>query len=117
MSVLTTAHLFAWPVLRAMLAGGARQDAAEQTGAGSAGATSLLLPWRMTALREPVKPTSKRQVFRAARLNADGSASVIPWQGSGDLIHTASADGFVRLPLQDDELPAGTMVPFLAMVR
>ncbi len=102
-SVLATAHLFAWPVLRLMLAGGAQDSSA--------------LPWRLVAMKESAQPTSKRQVFRAARLNADGSASLIHWHGSGDLMHTAEADGFVRLPLTDEDVKAGTMVPFLAMVR
>jgi molybdopterin molybdotransferase len=101
-SVLATAHLFAWPVLRLMLAGGDREAAA--------------LPWRMAPLREAVTATSRRQVFRAARCHGDGSVSVIRWHGSGDLMHTAEADAFVRLPLQDEPIAAGTMAPLLPMV-
>ena len=101
-SVLATAHLFVWPVLRMMLSGHDVERAA--------------LPWRTVRLSEPAKATSKREVFRAAKLNGDGTASVIQWHGSGDLMHTAEADGFVRLPRQDEEIPAGTSVWFLALV-
>jgi len=101
-SVLATAHLFAWPVMRLMM----MQDAAK-----------AVLPWRRVGLAERVTASSKRQVFRAAKLNSDGSASVINWHGSGDLMHTAEADAFVRLPLTDDPIEAGTMVPCLELVR
>jgi molybdopterin molybdotransferase len=98
-SVLCTAHLFVWPLLRAML------------GAGTG------LPWFEVRLVGEVKASRKRQVFRAATLSADGTASVIHWHGSGDLVHTADADGFVRLPLQDEPIAAGTAVPFLPLIR
>ncbi len=101
-SVLATAHLFAWPVVRRMLMGDADGAA---------------LPWRRVTLAQPVKATSKREVFRAARMQRDGGASVIHWQGSGDLIHTATADGFVRLPRTDEPIEAGTTVDFLPLVR
>jgi molybdopterin molybdotransferase len=99
-SVLCTAHLFTWPVIRAIL-----------------GQAPPELPWRTLPLAEPVKGSSKREVFRAAKLETDGAVRVITWHGSGDLVHTAEADGFVRLPLSDEPVAAGTRVPFLEMVR
>ena len=98
-SVLATAHLFVRPVLGAMLTAG--RDRA--------------LPWRTVRLAEPVKAKASRQVFRAAKLLDADRAQVIQWHGSGDLAHTAEADGFVRLPLTDDPVPADTKVSYLAM--
>lgn len=99
-SVLCTAHLFVWPVLRRM-----------------ADANAAPLPWRSVTLAGETKATAKRQLFRAAKLNADGSATVLPWHGSGDLMHTADADGWVRLPMQDEPVRAGTVVPWLDAIR
>ena len=101
-SALATAHLFVWPVLRKMLASGS-------------GAPPVL-PWRDVRLAEPVKTSSKRLVFRAAAIQPEGTAKVIQWHGSGDLIHTAAADGFVRLPMQDEPAPAGVTVGYLPMI-
>lgn len=102
-SVLATAHLFAWPAIRHMLLG--------------ADAASASLPWRRVVLSEATKASSKREVFRAANLVRDGGAAVIGWHGSGDLMHTAMADGFVRLPRTDDIIEVGTLVDFLPMLR
>lgn len=99
-SVLATAHLFVRPVLRAMLTAG--RDAA--------------LPWRSVRLVESVKAKANRLVFRAAKLLDGDRAQVIQWHGSGDLAHTAEADGFVRLPLTDDPVAAGTEVLYLSIV-
>lgn len=99
-SVLCTAHLFVWPVLCRM-----------------ADANTAPLPWRSVTLAFETKATSKRQLFRAAKLNADGSATVLPWHGSGDLMHTAEIDGWVRLPIQDEPVRAGTVVPWLNVIR
>jgi molybdopterin molybdotransferase len=98
-STLACAHLFVWPVLRKML-----------------GQLPVELPWRSVALSNEAKPNANRQVFRAARLLGDGRAEIIHWHGSGDLVHTASADGFVRLPVQSEPLKAGDVVPYLPMV-
>lgn len=99
-SVLCTAHLFLWPVVRKML-----------------GNTPEALPWRDAMLASDVKASSKREVFRAGATQSDGSVRVIPWHGSGDLVHTAGADVWVRLPLQDEPVAAGTIVHTLAMIR
>ena len=101
-SVLATAHLFAWPVVRLML----MNDSAK-----------AVLPWRSVPLAESTRASSKRQVFRAAALNRDGSAAVIHWHGSGDLMHTAAADGLVRLPVTEAPIEAGTIVDFLPLVH
>lgn len=97
-SVLCTFHLFAWAVIRKML-----------------GVNGDSLPWRDVKLAEPVKGNAKRQLFRAAKLNADGSASVLPWQGSGDLMHTAGAHAWLRVPMRD-VIDAGTNAPMLPMI-
>lgn len=97
-SVLATAHLFLWPVLRKMLG----EPAA--------------LPWRDVVLANDVKPKPKLEVFRAARLTPRGQAEVIHWHGSGDLMHTAGADGFVRLPRGEQSLQPGQVVPFLPLI-
>ncbi|GAB4108675.1 MAG: molybdopterin molybdotransferase MoeA [Phycisphaeraceae bacterium] len=99
-SVLTTAHLFVWPILRAM----SGRDAT--------------LPWRSATLDTPVKPNAKREAFRTAEVIDPESlrVSVLHWKGSGDLSHTARAEGFVRLPVQPEELNPGSTVPFLPMI-
>jgi len=97
-SVLATAHLFIWPIIQKVF--------------GADGA----LPWRHVALAEAADAAARRRLFRAARLLEDGSASVIQWHGSGDLMHTADAHGLVDLPLQDQPVAAGQQVQFLPIV-
>ena len=100
-SVLATAHLFVWPVLLRMM--GADTDRTAPR-------------WRQVALTEAVDTQSRREVFRAARLRGLSRAEVVTWHGSGDLMHTAQADGFVRLPQQDGSVPRETQVPFLPFI-
>ncbi|MCX5662877.1 MAG: molybdopterin molybdotransferase MoeA [Planctomycetota bacterium] len=102
-SVLCCAHLYLWPALRKM------------TGQVMSGDVSVL-PWRRVMLANEASPSPKREVFRAARLTPEGAAEVLPWHGSGDLAHTAAAEGWVRLPLQKEPVPAGTGVAFLPMI-
>ena len=99
-SVLVTAHLFVWPLLRAL-----------------AGDPSPL-PWRRVWLAEPVRPNPKRAAFRPARLVGDArdQAAVLAWRGSGDLSHTAAADGLLALPAADAELTPGQPLRFLPFV-
>lgn len=99
-SVLATAHLFAWPIIRIL------------SGIGSG------LPWRDVVLTEAVKPNPNREAFRCAELIGEGHnrVRVIGWQNSGDLTHTSTADGFVRLPIQQELIESGEMVPFLPMI-
>ncbi len=99
-SVLATAHLFVWPMVRKMM----RLDPA--------------LPWRRVWLASPVRPNAMREAFRAARFVGEtrDQIEVVPWQGSGDLTHTATADGWVRLPVSDAELQVGTGLAFLPLL-
>lgn len=97
-SVWATAHLFLWPILQRMLHG-----------------RDVPLPWRRVTLAQAVNGSAGREVFRAARWNRCGQAEIITWHGSGDLMHTTSGEGFVRLPLAD-EAPAGTPVDYLPWI-
>ncbi len=97
-SVLATAHLFVWPVLQRML--------------GLSGA----LPWRDVMVNEVMVAKSARQLFRAVRLNEQDRATPVKWHGSGDLMHTANAAGWVRLPQSDEPVEPGKRVPFLPIV-
>lgn len=106
-SVLATAHLFLWPMVRKML------------GLASGGvASGGVLPWRRVWLAAPVKPNARREAFRAARFVGETreQVEVLPWQGSGDLAHTATAEGWVRLPASHAELQAGTGLSFLPLL-
>ncbi|MBB6429730.1 molybdopterin molybdotransferase MoeA [Algisphaera agarilytica] len=99
-SVLATAHLFAWPMVRRMLG------------------LDPVLPWRRVWLSTPTKPNARREAFRAARFVGETreQVEVLPWQGSGDLSHTATAEGWVRLPASNTELHAGTPLMFLPLL-
>ena len=97
-SVFCTAHLFAWPIVRHLLG----QPAA--------------LPWRESKLAGPVRANANKDVFRAAREFGRDAVEVLPWQGSGDLMHTARATCWVRLPRQDGETQAGRTVDVLPMI-
>lgn len=99
-SVLATAHLFALPMIDRML-----------------GSSQTSAAWRSVTLAEPIKATAKREVFRAARCDPAGRVSVVQWHGSGDLMHTATADGFVRLPREDRIVEKGESLPFLPLAR
>ncbi len=99
-SVLATFHLFAWPIILKL----SGMDAS--------------LAWDKVSLTETVKPNPNREAFRCAQLAKDcpGKARVIGWQNSGDLAHTANADGFVRLPKKKMIVNEGEVVPFLRMI-
>ena len=105
-SVLATAHLILWPVLRRMLSPATAENKITQP----------ILPWRQVILAQEVMSRAKRQIFRAAQLLDDSTVSVVAWHGSGDLMHTAAADGWLRLPLQDNPVQTSTRLPFLPMV-
>ena len=96
-SVLVTAHLFVWPLLRTL------------------GGDPAPLPWRRVRLAELVRPNPKRAAFRPARLVGDArdQAAVLAWRGSGDLSHTAAADGLLALPAASEELTPGQPLRFL----
>ncbi|MBC23731.1 MAG: hypothetical protein CMJ32_07435 [Phycisphaerae bacterium] len=78
-SVLATAHLFAWPVL--LKASGTPSD----------------LPWRTGRLADSIGP-SRRERFRPAVLGTSGRIRVPAWAGSGDMAHAAMSNGLVQLP-------------------
>lgn len=99
-SVLATAHLFAWPIIRAL------------------SGLNPVLPWRRVEMGEAVTPNPRREAFRLGEF-FDGNqhkARVIGWKGSGDLAHTARADGFVRLPMRQEELRPGSPAWFLPLI-
>jgi len=43
------------------------------------------------------------------------SVTIVPWQGSGDLASTASANAFAVLPDVDEALPAGSLISVLLL--
>lgn len=94
-SVMVTAHLFLWPVLR-LLAG-----------------SSSPLPWERRVMCETARPNPKRESFRPASLDGSRGVRVVPWSGSGDLVHLRHAEGVARLPAQDAPISAGSDVAFL----
>ncbi len=95
-SVLATAHLFLWPILRS-LAG-----------------LQPALPWTTVRLHAPVRANARRQAFRPAIWHRlAGEAKVLDWAGSGDLIHTAAADGLIELPIQAETVESGAALRFL----
>lgn len=95
-SVLATAHLFLWPIIRTLSGVSAR------------------LPWTSVRLARETRPNPRRHAFRPGTWNRQtGEAQVLDWAGSGDLIHTAAAHGLLALPVQDDPLPAGASLDYL----
>lgn len=94
-SVLACCCLFAWPVVRRLLG------------------VDPALPWRSATLATPVRPNARRRAFRPCVIDAENRATVPGWAGSGDLAHTAATDGLVELPVQADEVAAGTSLRFL----
>ncbi|MEM7627295.1 MAG: molybdopterin molybdotransferase MoeA [Planctomycetota bacterium] len=99
-SVWATAHLFVWPMVRRLSGLDPR------------------LPWRRVWLASPAKGNAKREAFRAVRLVGETreQVEVIAWQGSGDLMHTAAADGLLRMPIHGGEVPAGSGLSFLPVL-
>ena len=94
-SVLATACLFLWPLIRTML-----------------GCTSPM-PWRPVELASDVHANAGRELFRPASVQPAGSVVVPVWQGSGDLSHAASTDGLVAIPRRTGPVSTGTTVRFL----
>ncbi|MBA3938324.1 MAG: molybdopterin molybdenumtransferase MoeA, partial [Planctomycetes bacterium] len=94
-SVLATAHLVLLPLLQRLMGRGAS-------------------PWLELPLAVPWQHRGLRQLFLPARLVPGGIAPV-RWNGSGDLIAAAAADGLVDLAPGSDHA-AGAMVRFLPYV-
>ena len=78
-SVLATAHLFLFPALGHFLGGWAPP--------------SVRIP-----MREGYEHRGRRHLFLPARVE-DGGLVPVRWNGSGDLIAAATADGLVELPI------------------
>ncbi|MFG0249816.1 MAG: molybdopterin molybdotransferase MoeA [Phycisphaeraceae bacterium JB051] len=96
-SVLASLHLFVWPVICCL--------------------TAQPQPtWQQVTLDHAAKVHPTRDQFRLVRL-LDQKASMIGWQGSGDLMHTASADGFIWLARGDAGCETGQKVRFLPLVQ
>lgn len=95
-SVLATAHLFAWPLFRAL------------------SGFSPVLPWIMVSVASEVRPNPRRQVFRPAVFEPENCSLNVPkWGGSGDLVHTTGTHGLAALPLQEKVVRSGEKVAFL----
>lgn len=97
-SVLATAHLFLWPIMR-KLEGDVHG-----------------IPWVPLVMAEPMRCRAARQLFRAVRRDSEGRGRPVPWHGSGDLMHLAGADGLVRLPRRDGTIEAGDTLPYLPLI-
>jgi molybdopterin molybdotransferase len=94
-SALACSCIFGWPIVRALQ--GMPVD----------------LPWQKAPLASAVKPNPQRRAFRPCSL-VDGVVRVPQWQGSGDLVHTATTHGLVQLPPSEIELHEGDIVSCLA---
>lgn len=94
-SVVATAHLFLLPLLHRLL--------------GAPMPTWLDLP-----LTAPAVNKGQRHQFLPARFTHGGIAQV-PWNGSGDLIAAASADGLIDLPV-GTAYQTGNVARFLPFV-
>ncbi len=94
-SALACSCVFSWPIVRALQ--GMPTD----------------LPWQEVPLATSVKPNPRRRAFRPCSL-VNGGVIVPQWQGSGDLVHTATTHGLVQLPSSEKELLEGDIVSCLA---
>ncbi len=94
-SALACSCVFGWPIVRKL------QGVPPE------------LPWQKAPLATNVQPNPNRLCFRPCQL-VDGKIAIPTWQGSGDLIHTASTHGLVQLPSADTELQEGDVVSSLA---
>ena len=63
-------------------------------------------------LLNDVTPNPHREMFRPCVQELTGVA-IPEWQGSGDLVHTVSTTGIVRIPKQDEVIGLGTTVQYL----
>jgi len=94
-SALACCTVFGWPIVRALQG------------------MSPELPWQETPLSMSVNPNPHRLSFRPCQL-VDGKASIPHWQGSGDLVHTATTHGLVQLPPSEQVMQRGELVLCLA---
>ena len=94
-SALACSCVFGWPIVRRFQ-----------------GVTAAL-PWQEAPLANDVKPNPHRLCFRPCQL-VNGKVTIPAWQGSGDLVHTASTHGLVQLPSSENTLNEGDLVSCLA---
>ena len=94
-SALACCCVFGWPIVRMMQG------------------MSALLPWQQIPLACNVQPNPHRLCFRPCQL-VNGKVTVPTWQGSGDLVHTATTHGLVQLPASSVEIQASELVSCLA---
>ncbi len=77
-------------------------------------------PTRFAALAAPVTFKPKLAYFLPVRLSSGSRAEMLatpdPSNTSGDFAGLLGTDGFVELPAEDTEFPAGTLAPFRAWV-
>ena len=92
-SVAATAHLMLWPLIARL--GGSRPPT-----------------WRQMPLAAPHRHRGNRRLFLPALRSDPGTITPVRWNGSGDLIAAAAADGLIDLAPGAD-LAAGAPVPFL----
>ncbi|MBC8201125.1 MAG: molybdopterin molybdotransferase MoeA [Planctomycetes bacterium] len=94
-SALVCCCVFGWPIVRKLQG------------------ISPELPWQNAPLATNVQPNPNRRCFRPCQL-VDGTVAVPTWQGSGDLVHTATTHGLVQLPPSTIELREGEPVSCIA---
>jgi molybdopterin molybdotransferase len=93
-SALACCCLFGWPIVRALQG------------------MNPSLPWQQAPLGCDVQPNPHRQCFRPCQL-VDGKVTVPKWQGSGDLVHTATTHGLVQLPPSVEGFRTGELISCL----
>lgn len=96
-SVLTTAHLFLLPAIRKML-------------------DQPLPHWQEITWVDAIKRTDPRDRFMLVRV-IDKKAHLLTTQGSGDLMHTALADGFICVKSSTPTCKTGQTVPFMPLLQ
>jgi len=97
-SALVCSCVFGWPIVRSLQG------------------IPAALPWQEAPLVHEVKPNPNRLCIRPCQL-VNGKITVPSWQGSGDLVHTASTHGLVQLPSTEKELHEGELVSCIAYPR
>ncbi|MCH2161801.1 MAG: molybdopterin molybdotransferase MoeA [Phycisphaerales bacterium] len=94
-SAVSTACLFAWPVLKSL-----QGDHSS-------------LPWTTGILGSSAQRHRSRRRFRPATLDKNGRLHVPHWQGSGDLAHAQGTAGLIDIAPGQADLPADSTVRWL----
>jgi len=69
------------------------------------------LQWAPAPLADAVNASPRRTLIRPCHV-IDGTIRIPTWHGSGDLVHAAGSHGLVRVPMQAEPVPAGTLLPY-----